>query len=284
MPFATIELARRIERAEVGLLSDCAAALAERHPEDVLAIPIAGGIATHAGADSPLNKLGGLGFDGAPNEASLREVERLFVRRGTPLAAELSSLADPAVLALLVGRGYLLRGFENVLGRALDRDERFPRTEIAVERGGPEDFERWLDTIVTGFAAPDAQGVPAAESFPREVLEGVIADMTRAEGVERWLAHREDALAGAASLRLCEGIAQLCGAATLPAHRRRGVQTALLHARLARAAAAGCDLAVMTTQPGSKSQENAERQGFTLLYVRAVLVLPPEERADRLGG
>ena len=67
---------------------------------------------------------------------------------------------------------------------------------------------------------------------------------------------------------------QLTGAATVPAHRRRGVQTALLSARLADAAAAGCDVAVITTQPGSKSQQNAQRQGFDLLYTRAVLVKP----------
>jgi hypothetical protein len=39
------------------------------------------------------------------------------------------------------------------------------------------------------------------------------------------------------------------------------------------AAAAGCDVAVIVTQPGSKSQQNAQRQGFDLLYTRAVLVL-----------
>jgi hypothetical protein len=50
------------------------------------------------------------------------------------------------------------------------------------------------------------------------------------------------------------------------------VQTALLSARLADAAAAGCDVAVIITQPGSKSQQNAQRQGFDLLYTRAVLV------------
>ena len=64
------------------------------------------------------------------------------------------------------------------------------------------------------------------------------------------------------------------GAATAPAHRRRGIQTALLSARLADAAAAGCDVAVITTQPGSKSQQNAQRRGFDLLYTRAVLVKP----------
>src|SRR5262249_24435956 len=72
-----------------------------------------------------------------------------------------------------------------------------------------------------------------------------------------------------------EGVAQLTGAATAPAHRRRGVHTALLSARLADAAAAGCDVAVIITQPGSKSQQNAQRQGFDLLYTRAVLVTQP---------
>ena len=45
--------------------------------------------------------------------------------------------------------------------------------------------------------------------------------------------------------------------------------------RLADAAAAGCDVAVITTQPGSRSHHNAQRQGFDLLYTRAVLVKHP---------
>jgi hypothetical protein len=39
--------------------------------------------------------------------------------------------------------------------------------------------------------------------------------------------------------------------------------------------AAGCDLAVVTTQPGSTSQRNVQRSGFDLLYTRAVLVKQP---------
>jgi len=87
-----------------------------------------------------------------------------------------------------------------------------------------------------------------------------------------YLGVRDGVIAGGASLRVAEGVAQLTGAATAPAHRRRGVQTALLSARLADAAAAGCDIAVVTTQPGSKSQQNVQRRGFDLLYTRAVLV------------
>jgi hypothetical protein len=47
-----------------------------------------------------------------------------------------------------------------------------------------------------------------------------------------------------------------------------------LFTRLSVAAAAGCDVGVITTQPASKSQQNAQRSGFDLLYTRAILVKP----------
>jgi hypothetical protein len=53
---------------------------------------------------------------------------------------------------------------------------------------------------------------------------------------------------------------------------RRGVQSALLATRLADATSARCEIAVITVQPGSTSQENAQRSGFALLYTRAILV------------
>jgi hypothetical protein len=60
------------------------------------------------------------------------------------------------------------------------------------------------------------------------------------------------------------------------------VQTALLQARLQDAARRGCDLAVITTAPGSKSQQNAQRRGFALLYARALHVkAPPNPLAPR---
>jgi len=89
----------------------------------------------------------------------------------------------------------------------------------------------------------------------------------------RYVALRDGVLAGGASLRMAEGVAQLTGAATAPAHRRRGVQTALLSSRLADATATGCDIAVITTQPGSKSQQNAQRRGFDLLYTQGYVMI-----------
>jgi ribosomal protein S18 acetylase RimI-like enzyme len=93
-----------------------------------------------------------------------------------------------------------------------------------------------------------------------------------AAGARCYIARRDGAIADGASVRMAEGVAQFTGVATVPAHRRQGVQTALLSARLADAAAADCDVAVVTTSPGSKSQQNVQRQGFDLLYTRAILV------------
>jgi ribosomal protein S18 acetylase RimI-like enzyme len=129
----------------------------------------------------------------------------------------------------------------------------------------------WIDVTVDGFAQPDASAVPH-ETFPREALEAVFADMASTDGYRRYVARIDGRMVGAASMRIDGPIAQLCGAATLGEYRRRGVQTALLERRLADAKDAGCTIAVLTTQPGSKSQANSQRRGFAVLYTRAVLV------------
>ena len=274
MLFASTSLAARIERAECRLLADSAASATRRHSGTaVFAMPIGGGMATFTEKGSPLNKVAGLGFGGPLDEGGLAAVEQAYAERGAPVQAEVSSLGDPAVVRLLTGRGYRLQGFENVLGRRLPASPRAPLPQgVTIVPSPVEEFGTWIDLVVTGFASPDAQGVASDESYPRDLIESVMADMASAEGFSRTLARRDGVPAGGASLRLSEGVAHLCGAATLPAHRRRGVQSALLAARLEIAAGAGCDVAVVVTQPGSKSQENVQRQGFELLYARAILV------------
>ena len=110
---------------------------------------------------------------------------------------------------------------------------------------------------------------------PREALEGAMREISEIPSFSRYAAFVDGRMAGSASIRLDAGLAQLAGAATLPEFRRRGIQTAFLRRRLSDAVAAGCDIALITTQPGSKSQENADRQGFSLLYSRAVMVRAP---------
>lgn len=237
--------------------------------------PLAGGVAVFAGAGSPFAKVAGVGFSGPLDELELAAVEAAYAERGAPVRVELSCLADPAAAALLTGRGYVLQGFENVLGQPLPAPPAAGPSDVQVRESPAEEQALWFDTVIEGFAHPDTQGVASDESFPREAVEEAMADLASVEGCVRYLACRDGAVAGAASLVRMDGVALLCGAATLPPHRRRGVQTALLARRLELAAQAGCDLAVVTTQPGSRSQENAQKQGFSLLYTRAVLVRQP---------
>jgi ribosomal protein S18 acetylase RimI-like enzyme len=275
--FCGTDLAERIERVEAQLVAKGSAAARRRRADTAgFVIPIAGGVASFAEVGSPLNKVAGLGFGGVPSAAALDEIERAFTACGAPVQIELAHLVDPSIGAVLTERGYRLVSFENVLGLALTGEHtRVTPPGVEVRPSGDDEFEPWLDVVAEGFTHPDTQGVPSHEEFPPEVIARAMRDLVAAAGVKRYVALRDGFIAGGASSRIAEGLAQLTGAATAPAHRRRGVQTALLSARLADAAAAGCDVAVITTQPGSKSQQNAQRRGFDLLYTRAVLVKQP---------
>src|SRR5574338_847944 len=103
MLFANATLARRIELAEGQLAGDFGA-LARQWRYDVLVMPIGGTVAVYAGPNEPFNKLAGLGFDGALDEAALAHLEREFDERHAPLQVELASLADPSIGPMLTAR------------------------------------------------------------------------------------------------------------------------------------------------------------------------------------
>ena len=272
MLFASSSLARRIEQAEATLIAEFGRIAAlERGPDNVAIRDLAGGVAVVAGPGAPFSKIAGLGFE--PLEASeLDSIELTYADAKTPVRVELSSLARNDVGELLTRRGYALVGFENVLARSLSAAV-FPTSEISIERVVDAVSAEWVEVLASSFAEPDEYDGPSLEEkVDRDALDVLFDQIAGIDGFVRYFARRNGEPAGAAGMRIANGVAQLCGAGTLPAHRRRGVQTALLAHRLADAARAGCDIAVVTTQPGSVSQQNVQRQGFELLYTRAILV------------
>ena len=274
--FCGTDLARRIEAAEARLIV-AATEAARRRGAAGLVMPMADGFACFADSGSPMNKVVGLGFGGVPDTVALDEVERMMSDNGTPVQVELSNLANPAVAALLTDRGYRLAGFENVLGRTLTAVEPPAPAGVEVRTSADDELDAWVEAVVEGFAHPDDAGAPSHEDFPRDIVERVERDM-EAAGLTAYLALCDGEIAGGGGLCMTDGIAQLTGAATAPAFRRRGVQSALLSARLRDATKAGCDMAVVTTAPGSTSQKNVQSKGFHLLYTRAVLVLRSSPR------
>jgi GNAT superfamily N-acetyltransferase len=277
--FAGPELAHRIDLVEAALVRGVVSRIRERRPEvGAFATQVAGGWALFAGAGNPVNKVIGFGFDAVPDETGFTEIECAHEALHVEVRAEVATLARAETLAWLSRRGYHLQGFENVLGQPLPAGGAAATgpgapSGIDVRPADGADIDAWVRTVTAGFAAPDDSGAGGDQPLPDTgELASIMDDVFRAGGSARYLAVLDGEIAGGASMRVDGRIALLAGAATLPPFRRRGVQRALLARRLEDASRAGCDLAVVVTQPGSISQANSQRQGFSLLYSRAVMV------------
>ena len=110
----------------------------------------------------------------------------------------------------------------------------------------------------------------ANDELSAETLERVMLPFAHVKHAHCYVAYVDGNAAGSAAMFALpeKKIAGLFGAGTRPAFRNRGVQTALLNRRLADAAKMGCEIAIVTTQPGSASHRNVARRGFELLYTK----------------
>lgn len=275
--FCDLDLARRLERAEAQGNLEFVAARASLFPASGAEwTKIAGAYAMYDGQESPVTQTFGLGLFQPITVAELAEIELFFQQRGAPVLHEVSPLADPSVLPLLNERGYQPLEFSSVMFRPIDAGVRFttPRNQnICVRRTAPDEADLWAQTAVNGWSEMTE-------------LAGLLLEMFQV------IARKPDSLSFVAesagqpiatgAMIICEGVALMAGASTIPAGRKQGAQLALLESRLRYAAEQGCDIAMMCTQPGSASQRNAERQGFRIAYTRIKWLLT--SRLDQQQG
>jgi GNAT superfamily N-acetyltransferase len=277
MLVGSVALAQRIEQAETRLSLSTVDGARRDGVRGAFGLQVGGGAAVYCGEESPMTKVIGLGLTAPLTDADLDAFEEAYARTGTRPGVEMATFADLTAIRLLEGRGYRLQRVELVLGCALDhpgRDDVLPegtRPDGVTVAEGPDAV--WADVVVEGFAAAEtvAGRDAPAEAYDRAVIAQVVRQFGGMSGVRRYVASVRGVPVGAASARVDGRLYQFCGAATLPAWRRQGVQTALLQWRLQDARAAGCDLAVVTVEPGSRSQANVQRRGFVPLYSRLVL-------------
>ena len=114
--------------------------------------------------------------------------------------------------------------------RARGRRDRHHFGSFRVGVAEAQDFGR---IVATGYGLPDAV-VPWAARAPEA-------------GWDCWLALDGDEPAAAAGVFIDEGVGYLGFAATLPEHRGKGGQNALLAERIEHARASGCDVVVTET-------------------------------------
>lgn len=264
--FGDVALARRLEHAQAALNTAFAESLARVHPGSSARAysPASGGVTVIVPGFQPLSQAVGLGLNGPVSDLEFDEIEARFREAKLESRIILSPLAHASLLELLAARRYRIVELENLLIRPLDEEERFPSppTNLVVRRAVPAEVDNVAEIVARGFA----EGADPSPEMCRIFSASAAAEKFGCYGV--WLDGR--AVAGGVS-GIHTGVLSLSGASTLPEFRRRGAQQALTNRRLVDAAKAGCDVAMITTQPGSGSQRNAERIGFRPLYTKAAL-------------
>jgi GNAT superfamily N-acetyltransferase len=200
-----------------------------------------------------------LGVEREPTDAELDEIEAFFREHDAPCAV---SIAPGRLHERLMKRGYEVgyawMKFSRDASAAVS-----PPSELSVDETTDHDaFER---TITAAFEAP-------AGAVRFDGLAGQ-------PGWTLFLARAGDEPAGAAALFVHAGVGWLGIAGTVPEHRGKGAQSALLAARIAR----GRELGVhaFTTETGervpdrpSASYRNILRAGFEEAYLRQNLLAP----------
>lgn len=247
-----------IEHAEPALWVRALPELIRSGTSDAAALPCAGGWALHFGGGTPLSYAIGVGVGQAVDAATFGAIERFYRERGVSPCFEVSPLADPAIYEFLGEGCYRPRLFFNLLAHDLSGNFGASSAAIAIrEVLTPDEREVWHRTVVEGFASSEGE----------TWIDTAIRHNAHAAN-HLFLAWIDGQPASGSALALIDGVAVLFGGSTRPAFRCRGVQSAMVQARLLRARQAGARLAAVKMQVASPSQRTMERAGFRVLYSR----------------
>jgi len=239
---------------------------------DARAVEIGGGVAavTEPLFGRKLNHVTGLGMAGPVDEDALARLEAAYAGRGLGVEIDLCPHVDASVTALLARRGYAVNAFSNTYVRAVGdlRDDGAPAIEVL---RGEDARALFVEASIEGFAVQ-------AQQRPRELLAALARIAHARDDTSMFVARIDGRVAGSAGLSVMQTprgcVGELYIASTLPAFRRRGVQAALLRARLAAARDAGCALVFVGARLANTSARNVERAGFRLAFTKATFARP----------
>jgi GNAT superfamily N-acetyltransferase len=270
MIYSDKNLAQKLERSEARSNASFVEAHAKLFPESGAEWTQIGGVyAMFDGVESPLTQTFGLGVFDEITDDEMERLEAFFKKHDAPVFHEVSPLAGLSLVELLNRRGYQPVELSSVLYQPLEIEKIAPVLPVnpliktrVIEKG---EEKLWAQTSASGWATE-------GEDLKEFMLQfGQINAATN--GGFPFLAELDGAQVSAGMLYIYDDVAILAGASTIPEARRKGVQNALLDARLRFAAGKGCRIAMMGAMPGSGSQRNAEKNGFRIAYTRTKWLL-----------
>jgi GNAT superfamily N-acetyltransferase len=264
-------LLRRVSSADAEAAARVAEAVAQFAGTDAVAArPLGEGVLVALGPGRYVNRAIGVGPD--LDDADLDEVEEFFASRGLPPSVQLSSWVGGQTLARLSSRHYRPQWFRSVFARALPIPDLPTRADvsdgdrISVVAVDDEELDRWLDVLADGNEVGSGQARGISDEFGRGVHS--------AAGSADFLAVVDGRAVGCGSLQVACGVGLLGPAATRPADRGRGVQSALLRHRIRCAADLGCDVVAASALPAAASARNLLRHGLRLVDTQLVTAAP----------
>jgi GNAT superfamily N-acetyltransferase len=260
-----------------------------------VARPFAGGTAGRSSPGGWSNTSVGMGLNGPVSQGEVDEVVAWYEEAGIEPRFEVCPFADGSLVAALETHGCVPLVFENTFFRALSRDQLVtPLVEVPrglkIERVDPSDaaaVRRYSAVAMSGF-------VPEGTTPPEEDFE-VSARVVRHSRTIAFLATIDGEPAGAGAGEVSEalgalgamealggairggrvgGVVAMFGASVLPKFRNRGVQQALIAARLNHGIEHGATMASIGAKPGIATERNARRMGFELAYTKVHVVKP----------
>lgn len=252
-------------------IADVATFEEARQARDVAAVagesePIAGGMMCFAFVGAWANQAMGLGMHGPVSAADVDRLIRFYEERGVEPRIEVCPRADESLVLHLAERQFVVRDFETVFYRDCRTALPAPPAEVTVRRidpASPAELAAAVDLTFAAFGVPRTAEMAALQ-------ERVLTERSAAVFVGR--------IDGVPAGIACASVTPPCGGmfatATLPAYRRRGVQRALMIARLAAIAEVGAQVATVQSRPGVATERNAWRLGFRVAYTKAILVRP----------
>ena len=213
-----------------------------------------------------LNRVNSLGLIEPATEAELDAIIEMYRRSGVKnVSVNVSPIAQPAELG-----GWLeARGFRREGNAA----------KIYRRAGNPRAIETGLRVTEVTQANVADLATALEDGFGMTPGRGAVVATAAGKPGWRWFVAYDGAQpAGAGGLYAFDRVGWLGYGATVPSHRRRGAQGAIIAARVTAAAEMGCEWVTSETAEDKpeapvSSFHNMIRNGFELLFLRASYAL-----------
>jgi GNAT superfamily N-acetyltransferase len=262
------------------------------------------GVAVRTEPGSWLNQTANLGMRGPVDPGEIEAIAGWYAERGIEPKIEHCPYAHHSVIRACAALGFVaspggptldnveggsIGAFEMVLYRDLvamrAEGERFGRDvvgDLLALHPPPEGItiapiDPWNDAMLrefirvcfTGFLPPGGEPTPSdSESVVRSSRSPKVVSLAA------WDDSDTPRMVGVGACEI-SGPGEACaifGATTLEPYRRRGIQQAMLAARLAMALERGAAIATIGSRPGMPTERNVRRMGFNVAYTKVILV------------